>query len=88
MTSRVHKILRQLILFGVYSSIGVFITLVTVFVIIMNDRPDLSVWHTADLDEEFTVDSRVSTFAQYLELEDRLFKELDEKVYARISDSD
>ena len=88
MTSRIRKILQQLTLMGVYGTLGVLITLVTVFVIVMNDRPDLSVWHTADLDEEFTVDSEVSTFAQYLELEDRLFKELDEKVYARISDSD
>lgn len=88
MTSRIHKILHQLLLVGVYGALGVLVTLVTVFVIIMNDRPDLSVWHTVDLDEEFTADSEVSTFAQYLELEDRLFKELDEKVYARISDSD
>ncbi|MFC1689284.1 alpha/beta hydrolase [Pseudomonadota bacterium] len=88
MTSRVRKILHQLILFGVYGSFGVFVTLVTVFVIIMNDRPDLSVWHTVDLDEEFTVDSDVSTFAEYLALEDRLFKQLDQEVYARISESD
>ena len=88
MTSRIHKILHQLILVGVYGTLGVVVTLVTVFVIIMNDRPDLSVWHTVELDEEFTVDSDVASFTDYLELEDRLFKQLDQEVYAQIPESD
>ena len=48
------------------------------------NRPDLDVWHTADLDEEFTVDSGVETFAEYLELEGRLFAQLDDLVYDRV----
>ncbi len=50
----------------------------------MNNRPDLSIWHLAELDEEFTADSGVSSFKDYLALEDRLFKQLDELVYAKI----
>ena len=88
MTSRIRTIFRHAFLMGVYGVLGVFITLVTVFVIMMNDRPDLSVWHTADLDEEFTVESNVSTFADYLALEDRLFREMDEEVCARIAPSE
>ena len=44
----------------------------------------LKPWHTEKLDEEFTEDKadEVGTFDDYLELEDRLFKQLDEKVYA------
>ena len=42
----------------------------------------VNVWHLADLDEEFTTDSEVADFEQYLQLEDRLFRQLDEKVYA------
>ena len=38
----------------------------------------------AELDEEFTADSGVSSFKEYLALEDRLFKQLDELVYAKI----
>ena len=49
----------------------------------MNSRADLDVWHLADLDEEFTVDSKVETFEDYLALEDRLFRQLDELVYAK-----
>ena len=45
-----------------YGSIGVLLTLVVVFVLLMNNRPDLSIWHLAELDEEFTVDSQVSSF--------------------------
>jgi alpha-beta hydrolase superfamily lysophospholipase len=85
MTSRIRKIVHHVFLMALYGALGVFITLVTVFVIMMNDRPDLSVWHTADLDEEFTVESDVSTFAQYLELEDRLFREMDDEVAAKIA---
>ncbi len=84
MISRIRKVFRHAFLMALHGALGVFITLVTVFVIMMNDRPDLSVWHTADLDEEFTVDSGVSTFTEYLALEDRLFSELDEEVCARI----
>mgnify|MGYP001823566231 FL=1 len=88
MTSRIRLVFRHAFLMVLYGALGVFVTLVTVFVIMMNDRPDLSVWHTADLDEEFTVESDVSTFEDYLALEDRLFRELDEKVCAKIDPSE
>ncbi|WP_237060611.1 alpha/beta hydrolase [Microbulbifer sediminum] len=45
--------------------------------------PDLRVWHTAALDAEYTRDSPVSDFAEYLALEERLFAQLDREVYAR-----
>jgi alpha-beta hydrolase superfamily lysophospholipase len=54
----------------------------------MNSRADLSIWHLAELDEEFTVDSQVSSFGEYLALEDRLFKQLDDEVYAKIGASE
>ena len=57
--------------------------LVAVYVWYMNNRPDLNVWHTADLDAEFTAESPVDSFAGYLALEEQLFKQLDERVYAK-----
>jgi len=44
----------------------------------------LKPWHTEKLTEEFTEDKadEVRTFDDYLALEDRLYKQLDEKVYA------
>jgi alpha-beta hydrolase superfamily lysophospholipase len=68
-----------------YSALGALVVLVIVFIVYMNSRASLDVWHLADLDEEFTVDSKVETFEDYLALEDRLFKQLDELVYAKIA---
>ena len=59
-------------LFG-YGLLGGFIVALVVYVRLLDSRPDLSVWHHADLDVEFTVDSDVSDFDQYLDLENRLF---------------
>ncbi|MHC4847575.1 MAG: alpha/beta hydrolase, partial [Planctomycetota bacterium] len=42
----------------------------------VNSLPDLRVWHEVDLEEEFSRKSKVSTFAEYLALEERLFAEL------------
>ena len=50
------------------------------------DGPTLEPWHTEKLTEEFTARKadEVGTFAGYLELEDRLFTQLQEKVYAEV----
>ena len=63
---------------------GVLITLLVGFILYLNNQPDLSVWHTAALDEEFKADSPVKRFEDYLALEERLFTQLSEKVYAHI----
>jgi alpha-beta hydrolase superfamily lysophospholipase len=68
--------------------IGAFIVLVTVFVLNLESRPDLKVWHEAVLDAEFTADTPVKSFGEYLELEDRLFAQLDELVIARVRPED
>ena len=47
--------------------------------------PNLEPWHTEDLTAEFTAAraEEIRTFEDYRRLEDALFQELDEKVYAR-----
>lgn len=49
-------------------------------------EPDLGPWHTVRLTREFTVGDaeRVRSFADYLALEDALYAELDENVYAKV----
>jgi alpha-beta hydrolase superfamily lysophospholipase len=44
----------------------------------------LKPWHTEKLDEEFTQQKaeEVRSFSDYLELEDRLFKQLDDRIYS------
>ena len=46
---------------------------------------ELKPWHTEELTEEFTEDKtdEVKTFDDYLALEERLFKQLDEEVYSQ-----
>jgi alpha-beta hydrolase superfamily lysophospholipase len=84
MAFKLRFLFRHALRLVMYGSVGVFLTLVVVFVLVMNNREDLSIWHLAELDEEFTVDSEVSSFDEYLALEDRLFKQLDDEVYAKI----
>ncbi len=68
-----------------YGLVGGFIALLAVYVYALESRPDLSIWHHADLDNEFTARSGLSDFNQYLELENRLFSQLDALVYARVA---
>ena len=50
-----------------------------------NSGPDLQLWHTVKLTEEFTEKKadEVQSFSDYLALEQRLFRQLDEKVYSQ-----
>jgi alpha-beta hydrolase superfamily lysophospholipase len=47
--------------------------------------PPLESWHTEKLTAEFTAEmaNEIRTFADYIQLEDRLFAQLEEEVYAR-----
>lgn len=74
------RILRTL----VNGTIGAAIVLIIGFVVYLDNRADLKIWHDADLDAEFTEDSPVDSFSGYLELEDRLFKQLQTLVIDRI----
>ncbi len=48
--------------------------------------PTLQPWHTQKLTAEFTADrlDEINSFNRYLELEDRLFKQLENEVYSRV----
>ncbi len=51
-----------------------------------SNSPPLKSWHTEILTEEFTEDmvsGQVRNFSDYRELEQRLFRQLDEQIYAR-----
>lgn len=60
---------------------GGFITVLVIGIYSLNARPDLSIWHTIDLKGDYTADSDVDSFEDYLALEERLFQELQTKVY-------
>jgi alpha-beta hydrolase superfamily lysophospholipase len=77
--------LKQVAWLLLYGVAGAFLVLLIGFVLFVNSKADLSVWHTAELDEEFSEDSEVGSFAEYLELERRLFTQLEERVFERIA---
>jgi len=84
MRSQLKSLLRQALKALAYGTIGASLVSLIGFVVYLNGRTDLNVWHRAQLDEEFTARSGVRTFTDYLALEDRLFRQLDERVYARV----
>lgn len=76
---------KKVLKFMMVAAAGTTVALITVFVLYLNDREDLSVWHQADLDEEFTATSPITTFDEYLKQEARVFKQLEDRVYAKIT---
>ncbi len=81
--SRRRWLLVQAVLFVAYGMVFALVAAISGLVWMLNARPDLHPWHVVDLDEEFTRHSAVADFTQYRALEDRLFAQLDETVYAQ-----
>jgi alpha-beta hydrolase superfamily lysophospholipase len=84
MIVRLTRFARRILVAVAYSVGGAVVTLVIVGVVYLEARPELDVWHLADLDEEFTEASGVDSFSDYLALEDRLFAQLHAQVYAKV----
>jgi len=78
--STTKRIIRALI----YLALGGLIALLAVFVIALEKRPDLNIWHETELDAEFTTESPVADISDYIKLEEKLFRQLEEKVYNKI----
>ena len=68
--------------------LGALVMVIVFLVIELNNRPDLKVWHTAELEQEFRADSGLTDFDQYLDLEERLFEQLEKRVYDGIDSED
>mgnify|MGYP001555757934 CR=1 FL=1 len=84
------RLLKHLLMALAYGLLGSFIVVAGLYIYQQESRPDLKVWHRADLDAEFHAGlaGEINTLAQYLQREAQLFKQLDEQVYARIGDAD
>jgi len=67
-----------------HALVGALAVLLVAGIYFLDSRPDLSPWHTANLDREFTSDSGVKTFDEYLKLEDDLFRQLNTRVYDEV----
>lgn len=82
--TRTLRILKKTLVYLTVAVLGFIVGGVSLYVHSVRGGPPLEQWHTVDLTSEFDRDrsSEVETFSDYLALEDRLFAELDEKVYA------
>jgi alpha-beta hydrolase superfamily lysophospholipase len=62
--------------------------LVGLYVYQQENRPDLKIWHRAELDAEFQAGDEINDFDAYLKLEERLFAQLNKQVYAQVDATD
>ncbi|MEP9386539.1 alpha/beta fold hydrolase [Mesorhizobium sp. KR9-304] len=89
---RVKRRLWRYLLLSSYAIVlfasGALVALAGAAIIYVNSKPDLAIWHTADLDGEFAARSGLKTFGEYLQLEEALFTELKSEVYDKIEESE
>lgn len=85
-----RHLVKHLLLALVYGLLGSFIVIVSLYVYHQESRPDLKVWHRADLDAEFHAGlaGEITTLEQYLQQEAQVFEQLERQVYARIDAAD
>ena len=69
---------------------AVMLAMILVAALAKRDDPDLRPWHRVTLDNEYGthVEDQVTTLADYLALEERLFAELDEKLIRHVPRDD
>ncbi|MHC4961990.1 MAG: alpha/beta hydrolase [Planctomycetota bacterium] len=79
----------RILLRTVLAALVVFVTILLVRAFDTRRMPDLQVWHTVKLSNEFerSVFGSDITFQQYTDLEEKLFAELDEKVFFEMGSS-
>ncbi len=82
------RVLKHLVFAVAYGLLGSVIVLVGLYVYQQENRPDLKVWHRAELDAEFHAGLEINDIDAYLQLEERLFAQLDQQVYAQIDATD
>lgn len=86
----IRTMIRHGLLFSLYGLVFSFLLALVAFVNHLQSRSDLRPWHSAELDEEFRVSghSAVRNLTDYLQLEERLFRQLQEQVYDQVRPSD
>ena len=61
--------IKHLFLAAVYASIGIALALLATGIYFLNARPELSLWHTVELENEFHYNTKLANFNEYLALE-------------------
>ena len=74
---------KHVLFFAIYGLIGSVVALLVTIVWLLNARAELAPWHTTHLKQEYHQQSGLKDFNDYLALEDKLFAELDSKIYQK-----
>ena len=82
------NLIKKSIKIFLYVLSGGFITILILAVVYLNNQAELKVWHTVKLDAEFTASTPIKNFEDYLALEERLFKQLKQRVYDKVKPED
>ncbi len=83
--TKISTVTRKILIAIVYTLLGSVLGTLILYVYMMQDRPELYPWHTTQLQQEFTTEqlSEINSFSDYLSLENRLFDELQDKIYRK-----
>ncbi|NKF52631.1 alpha/beta fold hydrolase [Shewanella sp. WXL01] len=68
-----------------YALIGIIVAGLFGLVWVLNNRADLDLWHKTELTHQYRGQKGIETLDDYLALEDKLFAEVDTKIYQRYS---
>jgi alpha-beta hydrolase superfamily lysophospholipase len=80
------QIAKRAGLYLLVAILGFVLGAVALYIIKVRGGPDLELWHIEEVTAEFTTRraDEIPSFEAYLQLEDELFAELDERVYAHV----
>ena len=83
---RIASIVKRLSLYLAVAVFGFVVGVAALYIYWVRSGPSLQLWHTEELTAEFTTEraDEIRTFDDYRRLEDQLFAQLEEQVYARI----
>lgn len=78
----IPRALSGLLRYGGAALLGGLFGAIVIYLLWARSGPPLEPWHLVEFDEEFRAGDPIDTLADYLALEDRVFRELDAKVYS------
>ncbi len=79
------RFVKRLLSYLAIAVLGFIVGAAMIYIYIVRSGPELQPWHTEELTAEFTAERRdeVQTFDDYRQLEDTLFAQLEQQIYAR-----
>ena len=80
---RLARVLGDVLYPIIFAIGGALAVAIIAIVYLLDSRPETSAWHHTHLDVEYTADSTVTDFNGYLELEEKLFAQLEREIVAK-----